>query len=78
MGERGSGIACCVSRASAGSRRVRAPFPHILKQYLGKLYSIPAGEIQGVHVVWTPQQQNDLQTEYSVFPSDFSWILTPF
>ncbi|CAL5004388.1 unnamed protein product [Urochloa decumbens] len=34
-----------------------------LEAVVGKLNSVPAGEIRGIHVLWTPQQENDVLSE---------------
>lgn len=37
--------------------------PADLEAALGKLNSIPAREIRGIHVLWTPQEDNDVLSE---------------
>ncbi|CAO2200129.1 unnamed protein product [Urochloa humidicola] len=34
-----------------------------LEAVVGKLNYVPAGEIRGIHVLWTPQQENDVLSE---------------
>ncbi|CAO2169839.1 unnamed protein product [Urochloa humidicola] len=45
-----------------------------LEAVVGKLNYVPAGEIPGIHVLWTPQQENDVLSEEEL-KEDYPYLI---